>query len=1072
MASISTNLNAAIAQASLKTNARELTASMQQLSTGLRINSAKDDATGISITTMMTTQIRALDQSVRNANDGVALLQTADGATGEISLMLQRMRELAVQSMTDTNTAENRGYLDVEFQQLKQEIVRVADTTEWNGFSVLNGTAGRRVEDAPAMRATANGVFSSNLSYSVATATNTGKSVTTNNSATDIAKSGTLKYLGSNAAELILNDGSTVHLTCSQSGNTLSFTNTALTDGSGTVQLTAATGWAVSDQLLIMRNSPTLSAMGANDVLINGNAIAGSQTSNDSLSTSNRAASAIAKVAAFNAATGVTGVSAVVGRTVLSGAPMTGEATQQGVSSGTITINGVTTAPLTTVAGNTRATRTALVDVINAKSTLTGVVAVDSGNDFSGIRLEAADGRNIDVAFNTNSTAADFSARTGLRQGVQSAPYSLQAPVYNANALVGNTTTHVGEVLIQTNSVGDITRSGLQIGNYTNNESVLSAQARATVTTAGAQVDTLAIANNVNVGDVYKATINGRSVSFTATAATTANVQAGLRAAISADPVLASMVSTQASGSAGITMTAVRPGNGFEVSIRKVTIGSTVTQNVAATATTKQKNTLSITGPVQVGDVFKITISGRSISYTAMSNTVADVRAGLTTALKADPVLGADYNFGVGTSVDLNELTVTAASNNQRFAMGMTQTLDGATVTVTTPNAPALVKPLQAGDLVINGVAIGASAAEDDPFSNVNVTSSSAAASAIAIAAAINRQTDSTGVKATPNTVSSIGGLTDTSGAATGVQSLFINGEEVKVNLISTDTASARQDRVIAAINLQSQSTGVVASKNASTSGVVLTSEDGRNLSAWYNASITGLSASSFGLSSTDVLGLADATQESVGAKTLYASVSLTTVPNDGAPGTERASGLIHVTAGVNGFADDSNFKALGFVEGTYGGQAVGDIAVPKVGRLSFQIGGSSGEEVAIDMVDLGRHGTITGAITGDVDDTDPTVRINTVAGANDVLGLIDAAIEKVSSERAKFGSVMNRLNNAVDNLMNVSANSTSARSQIQDADYAIASTRLARAQIIQQAATAVLAQANISQESVLKLLQ
>jgi len=1067
MASISTNLNAAIAQASLKTNARELTASMQQLSTGLRINSAKDDATGISITTMMTTQIRALDQSVRNANDGVALLQTADGATGEISLMLQRMRELAVQSMTDTNTAENRGYLDVEFQQLKQEIVRVADTTEWNGFSVLNGTAGRRVEDAPAMRATANGAFSSAVSYTVAnsimTSANTANPLTTISGANNIAKSGTLKYLGGNSAELILDSGAKINLACSVNGATLSLTDTALSDGSGAVAITATNDWTMGDQLSITRNSPTLSAMSASDVLINGKSIAASQTSSDlvsvssSLSVLNNAASAIAKVAAFNAATHDTGVSAVAGRTVLSGSPMTGVATEQGVSTGTVTINGVITDPFTTVGGNTRATRAALVDVINKQTASTGVVAVDSGNDFSGIRLEAADGRNIDVAFNTGSTAADFAARTGLRQGVQSGPFSLQAPV---NA----------EVNVQTN--GDISRSGLQIGDYTNNESVLSAQARATVTTAGAQVDTLTIANNVNVGDVYKATINGRSVSFTATVATTANVQAGLRAAISADPVLASMVSTQASGSAGITMTAVRPGNGFEVSIRKVTIGSTVTQNVAATATTKQKNTLSITGPVQVGDVFKITISGRSISYTAMSNTVADVRAGLTNALKADPVLGANYNFGVGTSADLNELTVTASSNNQRFAMGMTQTLDGSTVTVTTPNAPALVKPLQAGDLVINGVAIGASAAEDDPFSNVNVTSSSAAASAIAIAAAINRQTDSTGVKATPNTVSSIGSLTDTSGAASGVQSLFINGEEVRVNLISTDTASARQDRVISAINLQSQSTGVVASKNASTSGVVLTSEDGRNLSAWYNSSIAGLSASSFGLSSADVLGLADATQESVGAKTLYASVSLTTVPNDGAPGTERASGLIHVTAGVNGFADDSNFKALGFVEGTYGGQAVGDIAVPKVGRLSFQIGGSSGEEVAIDMVDLGRHGTITGAITGDVDDAEPTVRINTVAGANEVLGLIDAAIEKVSSERAKFGGVMNRLNNAVDNLMNVSANSTSARSQIQDADYAIASTRLARAQIIQQAATAVLAQANISQESVLKLLQ
>ncbi len=112
---------------------------MQQLSTGKRINSAKDDAAGMAIATRMTQQIRSLNQAVRNAGDAISLIQVAEGATMEMSDMLQRMRELAIQAINDTNAGEQRGYLDLEFQQLKQEIVRIADTTEWNGFSILNG---------------------------------------------------------------------------------------------------------------------------------------------------------------------------------------------------------------------------------------------------------------------------------------------------------------------------------------------------------------------------------------------------------------------------------------------------------------------------------------------------------------------------------------------------------------------------------------------------------------------------------------------------------------------------------------------------------------------------------------------------------------------------------------------------------------------------------------------------------------------------------------------------------------------------------------------------------------------
>ena len=112
---------------------------MQQLSTGKRINSSIDDAAGLAIAARMTQNIQGLDQAIRNAGDGIALIQVAEGATHEITNMLQRMSELAVQSSNATFTDQQRGYLNEEFQQLKQEINRIADTHEWNGFPILNG---------------------------------------------------------------------------------------------------------------------------------------------------------------------------------------------------------------------------------------------------------------------------------------------------------------------------------------------------------------------------------------------------------------------------------------------------------------------------------------------------------------------------------------------------------------------------------------------------------------------------------------------------------------------------------------------------------------------------------------------------------------------------------------------------------------------------------------------------------------------------------------------------------------------------------------------------------------------
>ena len=142
MSVINTNVKSILAQNALVTNDRSLTKSMQQLSTGKRINTAADDAAGLAITDRMTAQIRALNQSIRNANDAVSMMQTAEGATNEISNMLQRMRELAVQSANDSYGATDRTALQTENDQLKEEITRIATNTQWNGMSVLNGTIG------------------------------------------------------------------------------------------------------------------------------------------------------------------------------------------------------------------------------------------------------------------------------------------------------------------------------------------------------------------------------------------------------------------------------------------------------------------------------------------------------------------------------------------------------------------------------------------------------------------------------------------------------------------------------------------------------------------------------------------------------------------------------------------------------------------------------------------------------------------------------------------------------------------------------------------------------------------
>ena len=198
MLSINTNLMSLNAQRNLATTQSSLAQSMTRLSSGLRVNSAKDDAAGLAIAETMTSQVRGQSVAIRNANDGISMAQTGEGALGSISGMLQRMRELAVQAANGTNDTDARKNLDTEFKELKAEITRTVDATKFNGTNVLKMSD--KITFQVGANAGAGGSFSAADSIEIAkvdigvSSSDVGKLVATTGSTfqiTDTAASGT-----------------------------------------------------------------------------------------------------------------------------------------------------------------------------------------------------------------------------------------------------------------------------------------------------------------------------------------------------------------------------------------------------------------------------------------------------------------------------------------------------------------------------------------------------------------------------------------------------------------------------------------------------------------------------------------------------------------------------------------------------------------------------------------------------------------------------------------------------------------------------------------------------------------
>ena len=1129
MAVINTNINAIYSQMALTTNSSNQTKAMQELSTGKRINSARDDAAGMAISNRMTSQIRGLNQAVRNANDAVNLIQTTDGATTQITNMLQRMRELAVQASNDTNMDSQKSFLDIEFQQLKQQIVQISNDTTWNGFPILNGSAGERVGIKPVYKTVSsinlqtdppftNGTFGKGLSTSNANVLNmntTGVFALAGGLQVKMSADGTVA-----SSTFTMLDGTQVDLTAATTvaNNTITINPANLSAGvkqlgganvfynnnsiviNQTGLNNAAVAVAANDTINVNSGFQTINPMQANDVLVNGVTVGASYATSDNVSIpANAAASSIAKAAAINLVSAQTGVNATVNPNLMSGAAMT---PSNSSISGTITINGYTSPTISSVANNTRASRAQTVAAINFISQYTGVKAVDTGSDAQGVTLIADDGRNIQVSFNTLASSTDFSAANGVKQGIQSGSFSLESAV-------------TSPVSITTSSTGNIGNSGLQVANYTSQlNSSLASNPRMLVAapvTIGNATSAVAVPGGTSSINLLGASYgtNPSVTGFTSALFTVGGKSltvpnlSGAYAPATADMAgLATSLQNalqQADGSTALTV-ANNAGT--------LTISDSLGRSLTNFSLVPNQNTL----PKLMGSN-DLVINGFSIpGTTSVTDTVSNTQTG-------------------SSLTQCSGIAIAAAINSVTNQTGVT-----ATATPITINGAKLDSTSTYGSttpLYINGKAILIDMSSTDQNTRLNSEVS-----------AINAQIGITGVGAS---IDANGGVSLNAADGRNVSVWFdntitpvtgtsnLNASSFGLGKINSIDTTVPADGITAAAGAGASFTGA----NTTYGGVTLASPKSITVTPGTNGYGPNSNFTALGFQQGTFGGLVNAADAKmnpprvgrlsfqVGADANQTvSIDLPDFGSQGPvtslitwdydkpalpPGTQlnlptgpqvlngvsmgnslpktNPFGSFSVSIGgvqrtITTTPTDTNLVSLATdiqnqINSTSGNT---DLSVTVQGS-NLRFASASGATI-VNPVLLPIQNAPDGVYAGQLGQQDPNGNpiingqpmtrsfIGSKQGANDVLAKLDNVMAAVDATRATMGAVMNRLDYVVNNLTNVSMNLSASNSAISDADYAAASTELSKTSIMQQAATAVLAQANTSQQSVLKLLQ
>ena len=1163
-------LNAAAAASSVN---RDMETSMARLSTGKRINSASDDAAGVAIASRLSSEIRGTDQAIRNAVDGQALIDTAEGGHNEIENILQRMREVSVQAANDTNDANDRSNLQAEMTALITEIDRIASVTTWAGQSLM-GSSG------------------SSFSFQVGTATGDKNQIKVSLAAMSKAALGlsggdTAKEVAAlaNAAGVSLDtttgimtlDGSAPNYTSDIVGKTIASasngtaSSTAIV-GSGTAGsagvLGAVTVTSAADDSGITFTIVGTNSAGAsiNEVLTGANAGAATTTATFKTVTSVTLSGNAAGSVVIGDGTDIDSIlkmsTPTSGAQTLNGvdvhfsntkANRDATAAQFAAAISALSVRGVKAVTLADVAvvGSTRSggAGTAAALVFSGSSSTVGASWEVKGTDANGkaisetIAGDALQQKLSDVSVNATTLAAEKNGLTSSGVFTFDTTGQLNIPAKMSFAIDtdGNGAAE-NFTFASTAAINSVARKVGMLGNHSTEGLVNGARSAGTFTIATtAQTNTVARmsfkidatglgAEDFSFSSDTKISSRGGAASglgfHTSTAMVNGSRSTGdfTVAGSSANSAVSTMdfaIDTDGNG--------VKENYSFSSNTKISMRGGEASRLAAGVA--EVNGTTKVDGSTSAG-VFTIAPTGQTDAKAKMTFKLDTDGLGASTeayAFESDSKIVHDWGSSTniaanGTGTNMSALSsnaftfatdwqtaavatikfkIDANGNGTKndFSFSSTTALTTTGADATNANKKILADEIAATINSDSSMTTAGIAAQTDSTGKITLTFSNVAGSSASTA---NKKTvgDEIAVKINADTTLTKAGVGATVDANGTVSLTFTAGQEVGASHASGTTAKPLRvtagNEIAAKINADAilteagigasadihgkvtltfagqtaGSSATTANKKAVGDGIAAKiNSDAKLTEAGITATADANGTVTLAFGKTDGSAAQTHNKKTVGDEIAAKINAKTEMQTAGIGATVDANGTVTLTYGTaaNEPATSTSSKSFLTVESiTQTGDFTGTVSIGTAANIHGIV---SDTDTAAGLIEMGksRENIMVNARVeiwhGADDMTDAPKAMHAVS-------VIDEALKLVNTQRSELGAVSNRLSHTVSNLTNISANLSAAKGGIEDADFAFETTQLAKNQILQQASTAMLAQANASKQNVLSLLQ
>ena len=1020
---VNTNLSGLTAQNALIRSKSEMDEAMERLATGMRINSGGDDASGLSISTRMESQIRALEVGVKNAADGISLVQTAEGALSEITQMLQRMRELAVQASSGIPNAQDRAALDAEVQSLKEEIDRIAENTIFNDNILFDGSFRTVVQTGPRVHEFVDVTIPNLTTNALGSLTDT----TSSRAVTDAIFDG--KVAQPTASQLTF-DGDdtyrfalTVEIPEEPGGSVYEYTyNISGVVASGSAKDIAAD---INEQLRSIPLKSSEAGVGTNTSVVTATA-----------------ADAIRVTLQGNAIT----------LQNMYGGDITVDAGQFDAATGQMDNTGV----------NQMADASSRIRFTSVKGGDASTNVVLGSDPFAKTALSNIGGGATSVTGSADTTASALKFEF-VNSGAST--HSVISSISTGDTIALTLVDELGgETLIFTDQVNGLSGTA-GIVTALNNALVASGADQTYVVTADASnsggfvitrddgIDfTLKLGGEDGQGNALESSFANTNtqisgtlglrltpIDLTASGAsfTTADSDITLRFADTTAGSFGSSPILQASDGFSIRLTDVSDGQVHNLSVSRLLNGSAST--VAAALTTAIRN-------AGISDQYEVTAEAGDYGSSGITITH---KLGDSFKIEFTDLDGISNASSIVIHEKLDDLNFDSSVDDALFSTN--GTVDGSPTVSVTPTASTMfLDPLGHDTYKFK---FASDAAGTTKTSEITVRYDGTADSLEKFASYVDTYIDTLAAPSNSGItydfdVTVEGGrikITENNGNGFTITDFKSDGAGKVVASVPNGQGANGTNAVVLddTVFETSAITKTITDANGTEVGLVDPTEITLDFSGndTYSFRISDGSATAvvnpFSYSGGDVAG-------SQGQVVSAINVALKTAGLDGVMQAEQVANtdkvkITHVLGNrvtIEGF--DSLDAGTILVEGT---------------------SGAAGVATYLDD-DTGATGKVVNNIS-----------IETAAGAQDALDVISRALEDINMQRAEFGAIENRLEYTINNLSNIATNTAAAKSRIEDADYAKESAKLAKTQVLQQAGTAILAQANMTSQQVLKLL-